>query len=403
MVERSMLPNNLETITIEDFQTLVTDSVPEGKTIEYKQDFYQLDATDSNYRIKQHEEMLKDISSFANTIGGDLIIGLKEVNGIAVEVCGFATNNPDALMLRITQIVQNGIEPRLSLTIQSVEHSPGRSVFILRNRQSIIAPHRVVYQKSFGQFYSRTSSGAHQMDTSELRQSFTLSESMFHRIRSFREERFKLIMSSNTPVVLKKSPKLVLHLIPQDSFVSKLDFSIEVMRPLMLPLICQGGSRTGRCNFDGIVTFNRYAAEESSAYVQFFRNGIIESAVDGLMYNSSRDPHQPQPYLDTTIFGDMIRVFPDYLKSLLALGVSPPIWCTIALLDAKGIAIPAKDHYFPKPPIDRDNLQLPEFEITDLHNVDVDGFFQPALDILWNAGGHDKCLNYKENGKYCVR
>jgi len=87
-------------------------------------------------------------------------------------------------------------------------------------------------------------------------------------------------MSSNTPVVLRRSPKLVLHLIPQDFFVSKLDFSIEMMRPLLLPLISQDGSRSDRCNFDGMVTFNRYVPEESSVYAQLFRNGIIESAVD---------------------------------------------------------------------------------------------------------------------------
>ena len=169
VLERPVLPNNLEAITPEDVQKLVTDSVPEGKTIEYKQDLYNLDASNQEYRVRQHEEMLKDISSFANTLGGDLVIGIREDNGVAVEVCGFEINNPDSLKLRITQIVQNGIEPRLSFAIKSIEHSPGRSVFILRVRQNLIAPHRVAYQGRFGRFYARTSSGAHPMDTSELR------------------------------------------------------------------------------------------------------------------------------------------------------------------------------------------------------------------------------------------
>jgi len=98
----------------------------------------------------------------------------------------------------------------------------------------------------------------------------------------------------------------------------------------------------------------------------------------------------------------MIRVFPDYLKSLLALGASPPIWCTLALLDMKCICISAKDYYNPRPQIDRDNLQLPKLEITDLHDIDADAFFRPALDMLWNAEGRLKCLNYNVNGKYRV-
>jgi len=63
-----MLTNDLEKIGLAELQQLVTDAAPEGKTIEYKRDFYCLDGPASDFKTKQHEEMLKDISSFAQYV-----------------------------------------------------------------------------------------------------------------------------------------------------------------------------------------------------------------------------------------------------------------------------------------------------------------------------------------------
>ena len=51
--------------------------------------------TTKKEKVKQYEELLKDVSSFANTEGGDLIIGMTEDGGIPKEVCGFETKDPD--------------------------------------------------------------------------------------------------------------------------------------------------------------------------------------------------------------------------------------------------------------------------------------------------------------------
>src|SRR4051812_24321584 len=116
-----MLPDSLLSITLADIERLVTDCVHEGKTIEYKQEFYALNAPEPG-RTKQHEEILKDISSFANTLGGDLIIGIRAEKGIPKEVCGFPEPDPDRLKLRISQLAENWLEPRISMTIQHVQH-----------------------------------------------------------------------------------------------------------------------------------------------------------------------------------------------------------------------------------------------------------------------------------------
>lgn len=60
-------------INADDVQRLITSGVPEGLRIDYKRD---------TYKANDGREFLKDISSFANTRGGYLLIGVTEENGI---------------------------------------------------------------------------------------------------------------------------------------------------------------------------------------------------------------------------------------------------------------------------------------------------------------------------------
>jgi predicted HTH transcriptional regulator len=66
-----MIPKPLDHITEADLQALISDAVPEGRTIEYKR------ALPGN-SDGEKKEFLADISSFANTSGGDLIYGMDE-------------------------------------------------------------------------------------------------------------------------------------------------------------------------------------------------------------------------------------------------------------------------------------------------------------------------------------
>ena len=62
-----------------DLQNLIDHQVREGKVIEYKRDLYG--NTDS-----EKKEFLADVSSFANTVGGDLIIGMDEEEALPIEI-----------------------------------------------------------------------------------------------------------------------------------------------------------------------------------------------------------------------------------------------------------------------------------------------------------------------------
>ncbi|MFZ3182173.1 MAG: ATP-binding protein, partial [Methylocystis silviterrae] len=65
----------LEKVTEADLISLISAGVPESPVIDYKQETYG-DAE------KDRREFLADISSFANTIGGDVVIGVAEFEGL---------------------------------------------------------------------------------------------------------------------------------------------------------------------------------------------------------------------------------------------------------------------------------------------------------------------------------
>lgn len=67
---------------------LLENKVSERKTIDYKRDL-------PGGADQDKKEFLADVSSFANTEGGELIFGMTEASGVPTEIVGVAIGNPD--------------------------------------------------------------------------------------------------------------------------------------------------------------------------------------------------------------------------------------------------------------------------------------------------------------------
>lgn len=96
---------SLDQLAATDLDDLIASGVQEGPRIEYKEATYG--GSDADKR-----EFLKDISSFANTFGGHLVIGISEVAGVASAIAPLA-GDPDAEILRLESLVRDGLEPRV--------------------------------------------------------------------------------------------------------------------------------------------------------------------------------------------------------------------------------------------------------------------------------------------------
>jgi Putative DNA-binding domain len=83
----------IESLSEDDLLALIANAVPEGKGIDYKRD--QIGSSDGDKR-----ELLYDVSSFANSSGGHLVIGMDENAGVPTHLPGLS-GDPDAEVIRI--------------------------------------------------------------------------------------------------------------------------------------------------------------------------------------------------------------------------------------------------------------------------------------------------------------
>src|SRR5215204_4027733 len=94
---------SFEDISERDLLDQIQAGVPEGPVVEYKRDMYGR---------ADGDEFLKDVSSFANTLGGHLIIGMDESAGIPNKISAL-TSDPDQELQRLENLARDGIEPRI--------------------------------------------------------------------------------------------------------------------------------------------------------------------------------------------------------------------------------------------------------------------------------------------------
>lgn len=391
-----MINKALAHISLTDIRSLVSNSVPEGTTLDYKET-YSL-ATD-----REKGEFLADISSFANTLGGDLVFGISDEKGSAKELTAFATDNIDEEKQKIENLVRDGISPRIAIDVRFLEVETNRFVLVIRVSKSWAAPNRVVFTghgKTKDQFYARNSAGKYPLDVIELRNAFTLSDTLGTKITDFHARRIAEIAAENTPIPLHKGGKFILHIIPPAAFSLPTDVDISgvVKTPSRLrPVSSYGWNH--RINLEGFVTFSGGREERSHSYTQLYRTGIIE-AVEALMLMDEKE--EEKKYIPSRAYEEeLLRSLSDYLRLLKELEINPPLLIFLTISGPKGFEMGVDrarfwDRYYK---IDRDILSLPEYL---LQNVDesAEDILRPMFDLVWNACGYSRSYNFDENGRW---
>lgn len=383
-----MIPNDIKDITEVDLQSLIDDAVSEKKNIDYKQ---SLDvASDA-----EKKEFLADVSSFANASGGDLIIGISENDGIPEKILGIEIDNLDEILLKLDNIIRDGINPRLpAVNIQPVKLKNSKFVLVIRITQSWLSPHRVIY-KGHDKFYSRSTNGKYPLDVSELRTAFTLSEMLTTRIKNFRDGRISKIYADEMPVPFEGNSKVVLHLIPFIAFRSNLKIKMEdinAQHSILCPMFSRGWN--SRYNLEGVLTYTGRAEIKSHSYVNFYTSGIVE-AVEGSMLSGRKEISNPG------FEEEILASLKQYLLVMRSLNVQLPLVLFLTLLNVKNHRMFTAWTFPGDEPsaIGRDVLLLPEV-IIENYETECGDILKPCFDALWNACGFRGSPNYDKDGKW---
>jgi hypothetical protein len=384
-----MIAKALASIKEADVQALMDNSVPEGKTVDYKRDL-------PGSADEKKKEFLADISSFGNTVGGDIYYGIEEAEGIPKAIPGLGAIDVDAEIQRMESILVSGLEPRMRYEIRSVPFSDGRIVIMIRIERSWVGPHRVTF-KSHDKFYGRNSSGKYSLDVGELRVAFGYSQEVAERIRNFRAERTMAMVNNATPVPMKHGSKLILHCIPFQAFagvqidISKFYNRTADLRPMA------STSWSDRINLDGVVSFSGGRSNaDTPAYLQLYRSGIIESVEATLLnreYQGKRViPSIAVEELPLEHLGQCINI-------LRTLGIRPPLAIALTLTNVKGMAMGVDDMFAYHEPYTllEEHLILPEIIVHDFDEK-VPKILKPIFDLMWNACGYESSRYFDKDG-----
>ena len=218
------------------------------------------------------------------------------------------------------------------------------------------------------------------------------------KIDDFREERLIKLRKNETPKPFHEGGKIVIHLLPFESFPSEKHYDLSVFKgqyQVIKPMRFHAYDQ--EFNFDGLLHFCVGADRKCLDYVQVYTDGKIE-VVDG--YYLSYNDRKELPIF--SIEEDIIKSTKECLLFQEKLGIYPPLIFYLALLGAKGFSIrygKIDDFFDNIHPIDREDLILPRIFI---HNFDVnlENILKTSFDRIWNACGYPRSYHYNEKGEW---
>ena len=395
-----MLPNNLNNTTEESLNSLVTDKVSERRTVEFK-------LTLPGSSDEDKKEFLSDVSSFANTVGGDVVYGIKSENGVAIEVCGIEIDDVDGEKLRLESIISSGLRPRIEISLEDIKLASNKYVIVIRVKQSFIAPHRVVFKRS-DRFYARNSAGKYDLDVEQLRSLFLQSSAVEEEVKNFHIKNLLEIGSGEGLIPVVGDSKVVIHIIPRESFLLKVNISQNQINSLSDPEVYKpmdsvNGWDVLRVNLRGWKSASILSSVGISSYLQVLRNGVIESVSGGMLSYNQTEEKKVYTYLfEKEIINNVDRC----LRLLNLITINCPVYVFITLLNVKGFNLSYSqnrsggriyDNSIPK-----NVINLPE-AVFENFEQNVASTLKPSLDILWNACGIDGSLNFDADGNWVER
>lgn len=379
-----------EFISENDLQELVEAQVPEGIRIEYKLKNYEK----SNSARK---ELSKDVSAFANSNGGHLIIGVKEEEGTAADIPGVDID-ADAEILRMDQIIRNAIEPSISgIRMKSVPLFNGNKALVIRIPKSWNPPHRVKAQGK-NKFYLRNSAGVHEPSIEELRALFNQSATALEQARQFRDKRIDAAIQGESLRPLVGEGRLFIHIVSIAAFSGMVNIDVERIfqkHEYFRPLGASG--MTPGFNFHGFI--NERGGDQNYGYTQIFRIGAIEATKASIVREKEGKKIIPGHEIENDIFKHLTC----YIDGLKELDVPIPLAIMFTLEGVKGAkyAVSYDRSFYEDRPFTENILRLPECFIIEYGSeIDYHKAVRPAFDTLWNAIGRSKSIFFDKNGKW---
>lgn len=391
------LPTNLNDVKEINLQYLVDSGTEESRELDFKEEVY-------GARDQDKVEFLKDVCAFANTMGGRIIIGIREVDGIASELVGIKAD-VDNEIRRLEQLALSRIRPRLRmLRFQAVFLSGDRCCLIVEVERSLNPPHAFVNQESH-RYVIRFGRHTQDADVDQLRQLFLVAPSLVERTKSFISERLNLIGTRQTRIDDPNSGIAVFHCIPLTSLEGRIALSTTQIEQSIIdlkPLV--SGNWEYRFTLEGLLTVSPNLTGPRDAHNLLWRDGRIEFVNAALI-----DAQASRPTINAAQIEELaVLAMRSSLVVFEKASLLPP-WFVVLSLVQMGDVHYKFAHVQKEEPrsFDRDFVVTSGIMIEQLPESDLDSviaaLLRPMFDELANAAGWRASLNFMSGGAWLSR
>jgi hypothetical protein len=224
-----MIDKPIDQITAADIEALIEQQVRESRSLDYKHSI----SVDTD---KAKQDFCKDIAAFANTIGGDILVGIREKttedskqSGLPDAIVGMHDGfSIDRYSRQLTEIVRHRIAPRVELKFEEVKTTAG-SVVVIRVEESWNGPHMLLPSDS-SRFYARGDISNYSMDVLQIRDAFLRRNQAGEVIRGLRDQRISAIERQALPLRLRGGLVLTVHAFSQKPSVAEEHLSKESLK-----------------------------------------------------------------------------------------------------------------------------------------------------------------------------
>lgn len=383
-----MIPKEFQDISLHDIENIFETSERETRTLEFKR---ELKLTPD----KERKEFLADITSFANSSGGDIFFGVDEEKGVV----GMEVENIDDFLLQIQSVIRDNTDPTPVYQINGIKTNDGRLVIFLRISKSFAPPVQITFKGS-GKYFGRDESGKFHLKASDLRRVVLASGDIKKRINDFLTERTVQILSSETPVLLRTGPKIIFHLISLPSFSDNREHLLTSTTLKRIELSPLGNSKKGgyewRVNFDGVVSYPGVGGLEKESYVQINKNGSIEGVHSLRDYKNDNFSIFPSTWFVKELYLFVGSVFHSAIHEI---GYEYPLIMKLGIFGIKGFKFATGSYrkdFLSDVQLRKNDLIFNEIHLNQIPES-IPKILKYWFDPLWHAFGHEYCSLYRRD------